>query len=56
MIEDKKLGLKIAEDSDEEFWTQTKEKCEEAIKAELRNIEINKVLIKLCERELTSNA
>jgi hypothetical protein len=56
MIEDKALGLKIAEDSDEKFWTETKEKCTEAIKAEKRNIKINETLIKLCELELSSNA
>jgi len=53
MIEDKKLGIKIAEDTDEKFWTETKEKCEEAIKAEHRNIKINEVLIKLCEKQLS---
>ena len=52
MIEDEKLGLKIAENSDEKFWTETKEKCEEAIKAEERNIKINKSILKICEKEL----
>jgi len=53
MIEDKELGVKIAEDSDEKFWTETKEKCEEAIKAEKRNIKINEKLIELCKKELS---
>jgi len=53
MIEDKELGVKIAENSDEKFWTETKEKCEEAIKAEKRNIKINEKLIELCKKELS---
>ncbi len=52
MIEDKELGLKIAETSDEKFWTETKEKCQETIAAEKRNIKINEILIGLCEQEL----
>lgn len=52
MIEDEKLGLKIAENSDEAFWTETKEKCEEAIAAERRNIKINERLIVLCTEQL----
>lgn len=52
MIEDEKLGLKIAESTDEAFWTETKQKCEEAISAEDRNIKINNVLIKLCDEQL----
>ena len=52
MIEDEKLGIKIAENSDESFWTETKEKCEEAIKAEERNLKINHRLLKLCDEEL----
>ena len=52
MIEDKKLGIKVAENTDEKFWTETKEKCEEAIKAENRNLKINERLIKLCEEQL----
>lgn len=54
MIEDKKLGIKVAENSDEKFWTETKEKCEEAIKAEARNSKINKKMLELCEKELNS--
>ena len=53
MIEDKDLGLKVAENTDEAFWTDTKEKCEKAIEAENRNIKINEVLIKLCEEQLS---
>ena len=53
MIEDKDLGLKIAEDTDEAFWTETKEKCLKAIDAENRNIKINQTMLALCEKELS---
>jgi len=52
MIENKELGVKIAEDSDEVFWTETLEKCKEAIAAEERNLKINKRMIDLCEEQL----
>ena len=52
MIEDKKLGVKVAEDSDERFWTETREKCLEAIKAEKRNLKINEKMLELCKEEL----
>lgn len=52
MIEDQKLGLKIAENSDEVFWTETKEKCQEAISSEKRNIKINEQIIALCVKQL----
>jgi len=52
MIENEELGLKIAENTDEAFWTDTKEKCEKAIEAEKRNIKINQRLIGLCDEEL----
>jgi hypothetical protein len=52
MIEDKELGVKIAEDSDEKFWTEMRDKCIEAEKTELRNIKVNKKLAELCEEEL----
>ena len=52
MIEDEQLGLKIAENTDEKFWTETKDGCKKAIEAEKRNIKINEVLIKLCDKEL----
>jgi len=53
MIENKELGVKIAENTDEKFWAETKEKCEEAIKSEERNIKINEVLIELCKKQLS---
>lgn len=52
MIENKELGLKVAENTDEKFFTELKEKCEEALKAEARNIKINKKMLELCAEEL----
>ena len=52
MIENEDLGLKVAENTDEKFWTETKEKCEEALKAEARNIKINEKMLELCKQEL----
>lgn len=52
MIEDKEIGLKFAETTDEAFWTETKEKCLQAIAAEERNLKINKRMIELCEEQL----
>jgi len=53
MIENKELGVKIAKDTDESFWTDMKEKCTEAIKTEQRNIKVNEQLIKLSEEQLS---
>ena len=53
MIEEKELGVKIAVDSDEAFWTDMKEKCTEAIKTEHRNIKVQEKLLKLCEEQLS---
>jgi len=53
MIENKELGVKIAETTDESFWTETKEKCEKAIEAEERNLKINQKMIELCDKELS---
>jgi hypothetical protein len=52
MNEIKEIGVKIAENSDEKFWTETKEKCIEAIAAEERNLKINRKMIELCEEQL----
>ena len=52
MIENKELGVKIAENTDESFWTETKEKCKQALAAEARNIKINQKMLELCEDEL----
>ena len=52
MIENEELGLKIAENTDEQFWTETKEKCNQTIAAEHRNLKINEKMLGLCEEEL----
>lgn len=52
MITDEKLGVKIAENSNEKFWTELKEKCEEALKAEENNIKINNKMLELCSEQL----
>jgi len=52
MIENEELGVKIAETTDESFWTDTKEKCLKAIDAENRNIKINQTMLALCEEQL----
>ena len=52
MIENEELGLKIAETTDEAFWTELKEKCLRAIDAENRNLKINERMIELCDKEL----
>ena len=53
MVEEvKELGAKIAKDSNEQFWLETKEKIIESIEAMKRNAKINEVMLKLCEKEL----
>ena len=52
VIENKELGIKIAENTDEAFWESTKTKIEESIKADERNRKINEVILKLCEKEV----
>ena len=53
MIEEKDLGVKIAKDTDEAFWTDTKEKIEESNKAEARNAKVREKMLELCEEELS---
>lgn len=48
MIEDEKLGLKIAENPEEAYWTATKEKCTKANELMEREIELNKVILAHC--------
>ena len=52
MIEDKKLGLKIAESDTEALWTRQKT----AIEAEIKNLEnlliVNKEFLKTCKTML----
>lgn len=56
MIENKEIGLKIAENSDETFWTERKEETLKAIEIEKRNIKIHEHMVKLCEQELSGKA
>ena len=53
MEEIKDLGVKIAENTDEAFWENMKEQCENALKAEARNNKINKKMLELCKEELS---
>ena len=52
MIENKELGVKIAENPDEVFWAETKEKCLEAMNSENRNLKINIKIIELCDEQV----
>ena len=52
MIENKELGLKIALNPDEAFWTQLKEKCEKEIDNNRREIIINEAVIQLAEKKI----
>lgn len=57
MITDKEdLGIKIAENPEEAFWTRTKESATKQIFNLAREIEINEEILKLAERKLSSNA
>ena len=53
MIKNEELGVKIAEDTDEAFWTDTKEKIETSDKAEARNAKVRAVMLELCNKELS---
>ena len=52
MIENKELGVKIAEDTDESFWTTRKEEIENSDKVEDRNSKIRAKMLELCNEEL----
>jgi hypothetical protein len=52
MIEDKELGLKIAESSDEAFWTNKKEEVEQALKNNARDFKTLSKILELCEEQL----
>ena len=52
MEENKELGIKVAANTDEEFWENMREQCETALKAEARNIKINEHMLKLAKDEL----
>ena len=46
MIEDKKDGIKIAENEEEAFWIRTKESIEKDIQSARRSIEMNEHLLR----------
>lgn len=52
MIEDKELGLKIANDEEESFWIKTKETIEKEIKQMERTIEMDQVLLMFIKEKL----
>ena len=52
MIEDKKLGVKIAENPEEAKWDNIKTKAEEGIEGNKIEIEINQAIAKLAEEKL----
>ena len=52
MKEDKEIGLKIAENKEEEFWTKTKEKLGEEIESSERIIEMDNWLIENINKKL----
>jgi hypothetical protein len=53
MIENDELGVKIAETTDEVFWTETKEKVEYSDKVEARNSKVRAKMLELCNEELS---
>jgi hypothetical protein len=54
MIEDKKLGLKVAENAEEAFWTKSKKGAEESILQSKREIIIHEEILKLCDRMISA--
>jgi hypothetical protein len=52
MIEDKELGLKIAENAEEAFWEDLKKKCEKDIRSSEQTIAIAKHIIELCKEKI----
>ncbi len=53
MIEDKDLGLKVAEDKQEDFWSKLKTRTEESIDQAGYEIEIQEEVLKLCIKKLS---
>ena len=48
MIEDEKLGLKIAENPEEKFWTEMKERTEKAIETCKHELVVQNHVLVLC--------
>lgn len=53
IVEEEKLGVKIAENPEEAFWENLKVKRQEEILNLKREIIINENLIKLCEERIS---
>ena len=53
METNKELGIKVAENTDEAFWTDTKEKLVESNKTEARNAKVRAKMLELCDEELS---
>jgi hypothetical protein len=51
MLENEELGLKIAVDKEEAFWTEMKKKFIEMNANAKREIEMNEHLLKLCDEK-----
>jgi hypothetical protein len=56
MIEDKKLGLKVAENPEEAYWEEMKTRMNKDIEANKHNIEISKHILTLAEQKLKEKA
>ena len=52
MIEDKELGLKVAEDQEEAFWYRLKQKIEQELIETKATIELNNVMLPFILKKL----
>jgi len=52
MIEDKKLGIKVAVNTQEAFWSEMKDRIIKDIENNKHNIEISEHILKLAETKL----
>jgi len=49
VTEDKSLGLKIADNKEEAFWLEVKDRCEKSIENSKRAILLDQNTLKFCE-------
>ena len=52
MIEDKEHGIKVAEDKEEVFWKQIKDKIEKDVHDSKLSIELNEHILPFLEKKL----
>jgi hypothetical protein len=52
MIEDESLGLKIAENETEKFWTEVKENTQKDLERMEKVLTFNKAILEMCEIKL----